>query len=657
MEQNNEQLSFYELLEKHAIEIPIIQRDYAQGRKEHSEVLDTFLSALKESIESQKKIQLDFIYGDIIDGSFQPLDGQQRLTTLFLLHWYAIKKEKVDENNLLEKFSYETRYSSRNFCKALVGCDIEYNADTESISKLIIDSSWFYLSWQKDPTIQSMLTALDKIHKKFNNTENLWDILKEKKIITFYYVELENIGLTDDLYIRMNARGKLLTPFENFKATLQQKSIEEKWEELQSQKKFFLSIDTQWTNYFWKNFRTEDNRIDDAHIRFISAIIMTQLALDDEEATRPLIQKINENPNEIRTLHVTKESFHYLYRCYEKYSSGRFTDSSNLNFTLWRHSSEKSLICDIVYNNTSKQTSSSYTTKILFYAQTQFLLNNEEINMEKYSDWMRVIRNIVSKGDISKDGERTDIVRSPDSYIKAIMLVKALSNGCSDIYEYLRTSDIPILFSQAQSQVKEEQFKSKIFKDKPEIKQLIWDIEDNELLRGRIEFVLHCIDFEEDKPLNEELLKKVKDVFHMYFNDEKTISNELRRAMLCIDNGDNNCSFYDYWESEWGGIPDTTLNKRRLLNKFRDLEYIIYRDKKDYFKNLVLKLIEKTLGEIIHDFMPPENLPKWQNQLIKEPKWLKDKPSNYIAFPDDKSYCYLLKSPRPRNTDGCTKIE
>ncbi len=657
MEQNNEQLSFYELLKKHTIEIPIIQRDYAQGRKEHSEVLETFLSVLKESIESKKEIQLDFIYGNIIDGSFQPLDGQQRLTTLFLLHWYAIKKDNIDDDNFLEKFSYETRYSSRDFCKALVKCTIEYNADIESISKLIIDSNWFYLSWKKDPTIQSMLNALDEIHKQFHAVENLWNILKDENIITFYYVELENIGLTDDLYIRMNARGKLLTPFENFKATLQQKSMEEKWEEHLSQESFFLLIDTEWTDYFWKHFRTEENSIDDAHIRLISAIVMTQLAVVENDSTWSLIQKINENPNEIRTLHVTQESFQYLYRCYEKYSSGRFTDSSNLDFTLWRHTPEKSLICDIVYNNTSKQTSSSYTTKILFYAQTQFLLNNEEINMEKYSDWMRVIRNIVSRGDINRDGERTDIVRSPDSYIKAIMLVKELSNGCRDIYEYLRTSDIPLLFSQAQSQITEEKLKSKLFKDKPEIKQLIWDIEDNELLRGRIEFALYCMDFEEGKPLNEELLKKVKDVFHKYFNDEKNILNELRRAMLCMHNGDNNCSFYDYWWSEWNGIPDKTLTKRKLLNKFRDLEYIIYRDKKDYFKNLVLQLTEKPLEQIIQDFIPPETMPNWQKRLINEPNLLVGKTSNYIAIPDDKSYCYLLKSIRPRNTDGCIKIE
>jgi hypothetical protein len=37
------------------------------------------------------------VYGDVRAGVLQPLDGQQRLTTLFLLHWYvASRADKLD---------------------------------------------------------------------------------------------------------------------------------------------------------------------------------------------------------------------------------------------------------------------------------------------------------------------------------------------------------------------------------------------------------------------------------------------------------------------------------------------------------------------------------------------------------------------------------
>ena len=74
--------------------IPIIQRDYAQGRQnpDVNRVRDRFLDSLYDAV-TEEPIVLDFVYGDVdADGTMTPLDGQQRLTTLFLLHWYAARK-------------------------------------------------------------------------------------------------------------------------------------------------------------------------------------------------------------------------------------------------------------------------------------------------------------------------------------------------------------------------------------------------------------------------------------------------------------------------------------------------------------------------------------------------------------------------------------
>ena len=111
--------SFIDIFEKgqiNEIVIPLIQRDYAQGREEQSVnvVRKRFLNSLYSAI-TETPICLDFIYGDINDkGVLTPLDGQQRLTTLFLLHYYVAKKENVEEEKcaFLRRFSYETRYSA-----------------------------------------------------------------------------------------------------------------------------------------------------------------------------------------------------------------------------------------------------------------------------------------------------------------------------------------------------------------------------------------------------------------------------------------------------------------------------------------------------------------------------------------------------------------
>ena len=81
-------ISFWKFIQQNAIEIPIIQRDYAQGRIGKEYLRASFLKELKEALDNKgKPLKLDFVYGSQENNHLQPLDGQQRLTTLWLLHW------------------------------------------------------------------------------------------------------------------------------------------------------------------------------------------------------------------------------------------------------------------------------------------------------------------------------------------------------------------------------------------------------------------------------------------------------------------------------------------------------------------------------------------------------------------------------------------
>ncbi|MDE6084363.1 MAG: DUF262 domain-containing protein, partial [Muribaculaceae bacterium] len=94
------------------------------------------------------------------------------------------------------------------------------NKNKSSIKLTIENKNWFHLSWQHDPTIVSMLNMLDAIHEIFNNRADFLPLLldTERPIITFLFMELDKYHLSDELYIKMNSRGKPLTDFENFKA-------------------------------------------------------------------------------------------------------------------------------------------------------------------------------------------------------------------------------------------------------------------------------------------------------------------------------------------------------------------------------------------------------------------------------------------------------
>ena len=149
------------------IEIPLIQRDYAQGRQGSmvERIRAIFLNVLHRAVTTGEGTNLDFIYGDVANGTFRPLDGQQQLTTLFLLHWYlAFRAEQITEMHAWKNFSYATRASARLFCERLAKS--QPPCAVKDLSIWIVDQSWYLYTWRHDPTIQSMLVMLDAIHAR-----------------------------------------------------------------------------------------------------------------------------------------------------------------------------------------------------------------------------------------------------------------------------------------------------------------------------------------------------------------------------------------------------------------------------------------------------------------------------------------------------------
>jgi hypothetical protein len=262
--------------------IPQIQRDYAQGRndKNNDNKIKSydFIVKIIDVLNTNTALNLDFIYGYTRKNgenklAFIPLDGQQRLTTLWLLHWYLSPKKETEQNGIkmtsvsddvklwLKDFTYETRNSSKRFCKKLIEESLPVSDD---VYDKIKDASWFMASWQNDPTVVSMLNMLKVIQELDFDKEKAWENLTKNKKITFDYIDIKSdeFKLTDELYIKMNSRGKPLTLFENFKAQFSEilsakdtDYISEKrdYEESQIsfQEYFAFRIDSVWTDLFW----------------------------------------------------------------------------------------------------------------------------------------------------------------------------------------------------------------------------------------------------------------------------------------------------------------------------------------------------------------------------------------------------------------------
>ncbi|WP_109440470.1 DUF262 domain-containing protein [Acinetobacter haemolyticus] len=517
---SGERLSFFKLFseKKYTVEIPIIQRDYAQGRASKYAVRASFLDALKQYlVQGNPNRDLDFVYGSLIQVGdsfrFVPLDGQQRLTTLFLLHWYLA--HIADQAEFLRKalykngkslFRYETRASSSDFCDALIGnyFDMQCLLDIESeksLSKTIQNRGWFHLSWLNDPTIQSMLNMLDSIHAKFAGRPDLFERLidEEKPIITFLFLDLKEFNLSDDLYIKMNARGKPLTDFENFKAKFEQyiKSFQSDvsvytlsfggkvHQPVDAYQYFVHKIDTDWADMFWgyHNEALSEISFDDKLMNFIRLII-ANYCLIEKQNSETLTKRLGGllgSGGKLKALSFFKyedlncfsaELVDYLINMmdllYNKDLAGErikiYLDDSD-------YYDEEDTFKKVIADNTS------YPEKLRFFAFYSYLASGKDL--AGLVDWSRVIYNLT---------ENT-IINSADIYLRALISIHALSQHDESILEILKKNNDVAGFQPAQ--VLEERIKAHLMAKSDEWKRLIWAMEKHSFFKGQIGFALN----------------------------------------------------------------------------------------------------------------------------------------------------------------------
>lgn len=232
--------NLFTLLSRYRVVIPGIQRHYVQGANnpKAESVRKLFIKEIFTAIEKkQNEFNLHFIYGPINtngEDSFVPVDGQQRLTTLWLIARYAVEKaessDRKDLLRLLSRFTYEDRINAKRFCQALTCEDSRWNI-TQDPNPNILCQDWFVDYWKEDETVASMIRMLSTIHEEWNkhqDTITAEDILEA--IASKIRFELKIDAFGDDIYMKMNARGLQLTQWENFKGKFSEDLCEDKKE-------------------------------------------------------------------------------------------------------------------------------------------------------------------------------------------------------------------------------------------------------------------------------------------------------------------------------------------------------------------------------------------------------------------------------------------
>ena len=232
--------------------VPDYQRGYRWGENEVKQLLDDIYenSQKKESCAKNYYLQ-PIVVKTIREGNYELIDGQQRLTTLYLI--LSCIKEMLPKTFLNYEITYQTREDTCDFLKK-----IDVNKKEENIDFFFIANAystiykWFGLDNEEN---NSMAIAINFYQTLFNSVKIIWYEPEDNVsgVDLFTRLNIGRIPLTNSELVRalFLSRNSDLTPAEQLEIAAEWDSIEKE-----------LHQSSFWA--FLTNYQPEDypNRID-----------------------------------------------------------------------------------------------------------------------------------------------------------------------------------------------------------------------------------------------------------------------------------------------------------------------------------------------------------------------------------------------------------
>ena len=423
--------TFWTEINSYKIQVPYYQRDYAQGRTDGGRIDNirkVFVEELYQAIKEERQCHLGLVFGsyDTDNSTFIAVDGQQRLTTVFLLHWYvAWNEDKLNDYQKLSiNFSWDTRSYSSQFVELL----FKINRTDNVIDAIKTNCNYFSI-WENDPTVKGMLTMLEEIEKQYPKDEGglCQKIFSEDCNIRYDILKLEK-NSDGKTYLKMNSRGRSLTTFELFKS----KFIDE----YKNTNKF----DGTWLNFMLEMSKDDNGNFADpdiSYMNFINEYTYMILSLhsnddSDKEYKRFIDAKMKDNLTDVPFI-----SFEKYKPAFENINSfEKFFDWICANYETikcidgeLRFPDSKFFADEIIK---SSNPHFSHRTKLFSIYKYAELTKYAPIDKELYKRWNRVFRNLVANSEI--DGNNFGKICKTINQI-ANADINQIANA--DIYLYL----------------------------------------------------------------------------------------------------------------------------------------------------------------------------------------------------------------------------
>lgn len=539
--------------------IPDLQRDYCWGNENagtnHLNLKDRTLASAfiwnlyNNGFKKNTDLNLGLVYGyETPKGHIQLCDGQQRITTIFLLIGMLNRRSlNTFQNQLISRYEFEEddkepylqysiRESSLYFLSDLV-CNFFIPKNDLKVSD-IQNQNWYFKDYDLDPSVQSILKALESIEEMLTKIDKQCDfgeyLLKK---ITFIYYDMGSREIGEETFVIINTTGEPLSSTENLKplfinsqpSSLQDK-CSEKWEE--------------WETWFWKQRKGNGLKVNDTAENGFKEFLRWITLLNNHDQLLS-IQETGEYEFNISMSHELIDKYfliiNFLFSKSELFGNERD----------W-------LAPDIQDNNKNTQI---VLFKLLPVVQYIF-------------EWDHVtIRNIIRVKNFFNNLARIDNV----SKAIADLLPRAI-----DLIKEMQSPDIAQIVNQnvsSQLLTPEEKRKFEIYlkneATREEIENAFWKAEEHKIWKGEILAMINWSTIPKEE-FDLKLFEQYRNIFNILFHDNLTYDqlDITRRALLTrkmknypgrYKGYKNTCFCYQY--SDWQSLIRTNESEFGLFLK------------------------------------------------------------------------------------------
>lgn len=539
--------------------IPDLQRDYCWGNmawdkdaKTYKELVSGFVENLIAAFnEKQDNLTLGLIYGyESPKDHIQLCDGQQRITTLFLLLGMINRKT---EDNLFQKYlisdfelnkddkepylQYAIRESTLYFlsdlvCEYFLKPENTLNFKNKDKEGPVLQSgdrpNWYFAEYDLDASIQSMLAAIKIIEEKLkdiNNASAFGDFIVSKLQMIYYDMGSRTQG--EETFVVINTTGEPLTATENLKPILIGGIPNKETRELYSNKW------EEWEKFFWLN-RGQNQTADKGFGEFLNCIKGLILFHKKEESGNILP---NLKTNDIINFEHIEKYQNVLIRLEKSQIDYKWFRSLYELIIQWLNQEQTNWVADYQDDNRSIER----RRMVLFWFILDLLKNNEgEISNKE----LRALRFIWVRYN-NNDRSATSTPTLVDAWLGNVHNIK-WSEDEKAKYGYLCCGDYT-------APIKDEE-------------KIIWEIEDHPLNidgrdLGNIN-ISHIVDFDKNPTLED--LNNVWIKFNILFpsGSKDWDLDSLKTLMLFYKDSDNKAFwnrvtpyyYYNYDCSDWRRI-------------------------------------------------------------------------------------------------------